>query len=65
MRLRYTLLSNDGYLQASHRLEGPPINVVGQAKHATHFVDISTAIARAAALHRLGWVDLSIVPFYL
>jgi len=64
-RLRYTILSNDGYLVANHTPDGPPISVVSRAELATNFVDIDSAARGVAALHQLGWHALCVVPFYL
>lgn len=63
-RLRYTILSNDGYLVANHTPNGLPISVVGRPELATSFVDIDSAIRGINELHQLGWHALCVVSFY-
>lgn len=60
-RSRFYLRAEHGYLAASHRIDGPPINVIPTPEGATAFVDLITAVRRAQALHLLGWRELRVV----
>ena len=65
LRSRFLLRAEKGYLYASHKPEGPPIEVCANPEFATRFVDHTTAVRRAFALQQLGWRNLRIVELRL
>lgn len=60
-RSSFILLSDDGYLRASHSATGPAITTVPHPEAATAFVDFHTAATRARTLTELGWPNLRVI----
>lgn len=65
LRTRFVLRADNGYLAATHTVEGPPIRAVADVSEAFGFVDFITAARRARALTELGWRNLRIVETLL
>jgi len=55
------LRTDNGFLSASHAIEGPPVTVVPTPENATRFVDLISAVRRAQAFTELGWRNLRII----
>lgn len=58
---RYLLRAENGFLSASHAIEGPPVVVVPTPENATRFIDLISAVRRARAFTELGWRNLRII----
>lgn len=61
LKSRYLLRAENGFLSASHTIEGPPIVIVPTPENATRFVDLISAVRRARAFTELGWRNLRII----
>jgi hypothetical protein len=53
LKSRYLLRAENGFLSASHTIEGPPIVIVPTPENATRFVDLISAVLGIELLHPL------------